>query len=45
LAKVAMITNKDVRPILASLSSEGLVTLQDVPKGNDRNPNRTFYLW
>jgi len=45
LAKVAMMTSKEVRPMLASLSGEGLVTLQDVPKGNDRNPNRTFYLW
>jgi DNA-directed RNA polymerase III subunit RPC3 len=45
LAKVAMMSHKDVRPLLTSLSSDSLISLQEVPKGNDRNPARTFYLW
>ena len=38
-------SHKDVRPLLSSLSSDSLISLQEVPKGNDRNPARTFYLW
>lgn len=45
LAKVAMMSHKDVRPLLSSLSSDSIISLQEVPKGNDRNPARTFYLW
>ncbi|KAF8580680.1 hypothetical protein K439DRAFT_1636837 [Ramaria rubella] len=45
LAKVAMLSHKDVRPLLSSLSADSLISLQEIPKGNDRNPARTFYLW
>jgi DNA-directed RNA polymerase III subunit RPC3 len=40
-----MMAPKDVRPLLASLSSDSLVSIQEVPKSADRNPARTFYLW
>ncbi|KAF8522102.1 hypothetical protein BU17DRAFT_45192 [Hysterangium stoloniferum] len=45
VTKVAMLSHKDVRPLLSSLSSDSLISLQEIPKGNDRNPARTFYLW
>lgn len=40
-----MLAPKDVRVITASLSSASLLELQEVPKGADRLPARTFYLW
>ncbi|KAN0075493.1 RNA polymerase III subunit RPC82 domain containing protein [Tylopilus felleus] len=45
IAKVAMMANKDVRPLLSALSSDFLVSTQEVPRTADRNPTRTFYLW
>ncbi|KZS99017.1 hypothetical protein SISNIDRAFT_480604 [Sistotremastrum niveocremeum HHB9708] len=45
LAKVAMLPHKVVHPLLSAMSQDSLISLQEVPKGNDRNPNRTFYLW
>ncbi|KAG9318123.1 hypothetical protein JVU11DRAFT_190 [Chiua virens] len=45
IAKVAMMANKDVRPLLSALSSEYLISTQEVPRSTDRNPTRTFYLW
>ena len=37
--------NKDVRPLLSALSSDFLISTQEVPRSADRNPTRTFYLW
>ena len=37
--------NKDVRPLLSALSSDFLISTQEVPRTADRNPTRTFYLW
>ncbi|KIJ60612.1 hypothetical protein HYDPIDRAFT_177323 [Hydnomerulius pinastri MD-312] len=45
IAKVAMMANKDVRPLLSALSSDFLISTQEVPRSADRNPTRTFYLW
>lgn len=36
---------KDVRPLLVALSTDSLISIQEVPKSADRNPARTFYLW
>ena len=36
---------KDVRPLLSAMSTESIVSLQEVPKSADRNPARTFFLW
>lgn len=36
---------KDVRPLLVALSTDTLISTQEVPKSADRNPARTFYLW
>ncbi|KAH7919899.1 hypothetical protein BV22DRAFT_1133495 [Leucogyrophana mollusca] len=45
IAKVAMMANKDVRPLLSALSSDFIISTQEVPRSADRNPTRTFYLW
>ncbi|KAG1774272.1 hypothetical protein EV702DRAFT_1241529 [Suillus placidus] len=45
IAKVAMMPNNIVRPLLAALSSDFLISTQEVPRSADRNPTRTFYLW
>ncbi|KAI5124314.1 hypothetical protein M0805_008922 [Coniferiporia weirii] len=45
IAKVAMMAATAVRPLLTSLSADSLVSIQEVPKGADRNPQRTIYLW
>ncbi|KAJ6547130.1 RNA polymerase III subunit RPC82-domain-containing protein [Mycena capillaripes] len=45
ISKVVMIPGKDVRPLLALMSAESLISSQEVPKSADRNPSRMFYLW
>ncbi|EAU88388.2 hypothetical protein CC1G_05154 [Coprinopsis cinerea okayama7 len=45
ISKVVLMASKDVRPLLAALSADSLVSTQEVPKSADRNPTRTFYLW
>lgn len=40
-----MMAPKDVRPLLMTLSTDSLISMQEVPKSADRNPTRTFYLW
>ncbi|KAJ7929293.1 hypothetical protein B0H13DRAFT_2228569 [Mycena leptocephala] len=45
ISKVVMIPNKDVRPLLAVMSAESLISSQEVAKSSDRNPARMFYLW
>jgi DNA-directed RNA polymerase III subunit RPC3 len=45
ISKIAMMPPKDCRPLLFSLSADAFVSLQEVPRGADRNPTRTFFLW
>lgn len=45
ISKVVMMASKDVRPLLAALAADSLISTQEVPKSADRNPTRTFYLW
>lgn len=45
IAKVAMITSKEVRERLYALLKVGLVHLQEVPKSADHAPSRTIFLW
>jgi len=45
VSKVVMMASKDVRPLLAALAADSLISTQEVPKSADRNPTRTFYLW
>lgn len=45
ISKVVMMAPKEVRPLLAALAADSLISTQEVPKSADRNPTRTFYLW
>lgn len=45
IAKVAMMAATTARPLLSLLSADSLISIQEVPKGADRNPQRTIYLW
>ncbi|KAG6833478.1 hypothetical protein H0H87_006050 [Tephrocybe sp. NHM501043] len=45
VSKIVMMAPKDVRPLLAALAADSLISTQEVPKSADRNPTRTFYLW
>ncbi|KAG5651277.1 hypothetical protein H0H81_009220 [Sphagnurus paluster] len=45
ISKIVMMAPKDVRPLLAALTADSLISTQEVPKSADRNPTRTFYLW
>ena len=45
ISKVVMMAPKEVRPLLAALAADSLISTQEVPKSTDRNPTRTFYLW
>jgi len=45
ISKVVMMAPKDVRPLLVALSTDSLISTQEVPKSADRNPARMFYLW
>lgn len=45
LAKFAMMTLKDSRELCLKLLAGKIIELQEVPKTNDRQPSRTFYLY
>nr|GAT44919.1 predicted protein [Mycena chlorophos] len=45
ISKVVMIPPNQVRPLLATMSAEAIISTQEVPKSADRNPARMFYLW
>ncbi|KAG6909829.1 hypothetical protein DXG01_015102 [Tephrocybe rancida] len=45
VSKIVMMAPKEVRPLLAALAADSLISTQEVPKSADRNPTRTFYLW
>lgn len=40
-----MMASKDVRPLLAAMTADSLISTQEVAKSADRNPTRMFYLW
>lgn len=45
LSQMTLLQSKHIRNYLSDLQSIGCVELQEVPRGNDRAPSRTFYLW
>ncbi|KAG0147006.1 hypothetical protein CROQUDRAFT_43576 [Cronartium quercuum f. sp. fusiforme G11] len=45
LAKFAMMTAKDSRELCLRLSASNILELQEVPKTQDRQPSRTYYLF
>ncbi|KAK9374062.1 RNA polymerase III subunit RPC82-domain-containing protein [Lipomyces chichibuensis] len=45
LARIALLPPKDIRSQLTALHEIGCLDLQEVPRGTDRAPSRTYYLW
>jgi len=45
IARIALMSKKEVQPLLTRLSEASLISLQDVPRGADRTAIRTIYLW
>ncbi|KAK7203468.1 RNA polymerase III subunit RPC82-domain-containing protein [Myxozyma melibiosi] len=45
IAQIALLPVKDIRAHLTALHECGSLDLQEVPKGTDRAPSRTYYLW
>lgn len=45
LANVALVKQTDIRVLLTSLCTFGALDVQEVPRGNDRAPSKTFFLW
>lgn len=45
LTQLALIPAKDIRSNLTDLQNIGCLELQEIPRGVDRAPGRTFYLW
>lgn len=45
LHKISLMKQKDVRTKLAEMQMSGFVDIQEVPRDNNRTPNRTLFLW
>ena len=45
LTSLGLINQKNMRAILTSMNRAGFLELQEIPKGNDRQPSKTIYLW
>lgn len=45
ISKLALMSLPDTREACSRLFSNSLISLQEVPKGADRNPQRTFFLY
>ncbi|CAO1616187.1 unnamed protein product [Parajaminaea phylloscopi] len=45
ISKLALISLSDTREACSRLFSNSLISLQEVPRGADRNPQRTFFLY
>ncbi|KAL9106916.1 MAG: hypothetical protein Q9227_008102 [Pyrenula ochraceoflavens] len=45
LQELALLTPKDARKVLAQLQKAGFIDVQEVPRENQRLPNRTYYFW
>ncbi|KDQ13190.1 hypothetical protein BOTBODRAFT_111828 [Botryobasidium botryosum FD-172 SS1] len=45
VSKISMMHKKDVQPLLVALSAASIIAQQEVPRGTERTPSKTFYLW
>ncbi|WFD06590.1 RNA polymerase III subunit C82 [Malassezia vespertilionis] len=45
ISKLGLISMGETRDICGRLFAASLLSLQEVPKSNERNPQRTFFLW
>ncbi|KAG1677915.1 hypothetical protein FOA52_001333 [Chlamydomonas sp. UWO 241] len=45
VADFSMLSPKETRELLYRMLRAGFLALQDIPRGSDRAPSRTFYTW
>ena len=45
ISKIGLISMGETRDICSRLFAASILRLQEVPKSNERNPQRTFFLW
>lgn len=45
LQSLSLMNQKTMRSYLSNLHGAGMIQLQEVPRDNSRNPQRTMYLW
>jgi DNA-directed RNA polymerase III subunit RPC3 len=45
LTSSGLLNQKTMRALLTAMNRAGFLELQEVPKGNDRQPSKTIYLW
>ncbi|KAL2041681.1 hypothetical protein N7G274_005465 [Stereocaulon virgatum] len=45
LCSLSLLNQKTMRSYLTALHQAGMIQLQEVPRDNSRNPQRTLYLW
>ena len=45
LCSLSLLNQKSMRSYLTSLHKAGMIQLQEIPRDNSRNPQRTLYLW
>ena len=45
ISKIGLISMGETRDICSRLFAASILSLQEVPKSNERNPQRTFFLW
>ena len=45
LCSLSLINQKSMRSYLTTLHKAGMIQLQEIPRDNSRNPQRTLYLW
>jgi DNA-directed RNA polymerase III subunit RPC3 len=45
LCSLSLLNQKTMRSYLTTLHQAGMIQLQEVPRDNSRNPQRTLYLW
>ena len=45
LCSLSLLNQKSMRSYLTTLHKSGMIQLQEIPRDNSRNPQRTLYLW
>ncbi|WFD22726.1 RNA polymerase III subunit C82 [Malassezia equina] len=45
ISKIGLISMGETRDVCSRLFASSILSLQEVPKGSERNPQRTFFLW
>ena len=45
LCSLSLLNQKSMRSYLTTLHKAGIIQLQEIPRDNSRNPQRTLYLW